>query len=241
MKNKILILVAAVAMAFWSTWAMADIITFTTIPGSLNSAGSPINAQVSFITSANNLEIQLVNLEANPTDVGQDISGLSFVLSNGLTSATLTSFSAIQRKFNTGGTYTDTDVSTALGDTTYWQMTTNTTGGLTLQTIVNGNNEETIMGPPDSNNIYSQANASFNADHHPPEWFGDDSNPVIFNLNIPGITADDTVTSAVLSFGTSGKDNHQTVVPLPGAFLLLGAGLVRLVTYGRRRKLASPS
>jgi hypothetical protein len=60
----------------------AGTVTYITPSGS-TSQGSPVDAEAVFTTGAGSLTITLTNLEVNPTSVGQNLSDVTFTLSDG--------------------------------------------------------------------------------------------------------------------------------------------------------------
>src|SRR3954451_9565559 len=93
---KKLIVVMAVMLLMLSTAAFADTVTFTTSLGT-----------VQFTTSANQVTVVLNSTVVDPNSVAQNISGVSFVLSSGQTSASLVSGTGVSRTVNGDGTFTD--------------------------------------------------------------------------------------------------------------------------------------
>src|SRR5436190_6466858 len=86
--------------------ARAAIIAFET-PNGAQTGGQPVDAQVSFTTSANTVQIVLQNEQADPKSATQCLSGLEFHLSTGQTSGTLSSSSGIDRSIMGNGSYSD--------------------------------------------------------------------------------------------------------------------------------------
>jgi len=246
MKRKLFILLAVVVAVCWASSAMANVVTFETPSGAQDSSHETVKAEVTFTTGANTLVINIANLQADPRSVGQNISDLSFVLNDPtLTTASLTSSSGLERTVADNGNFTDgSTVSTG------WVLTG--TGGAT-GFLLNGlgtatykpvyTPAHTIIGPPNVvDGTYSNANNSIAGNGpHNPFLFGTEGSYVSFVLSIPGLNADDTVTAATFSFGTTpGDDVPGVVVPLPGSLLLLGSGLVPLAAYGwKKRKIAA--
>jgi hypothetical protein len=212
--------------------AHASTVTFVTPAGSTESGGNPVNASATFTTSDGQIAVTLTDLLANPTTVAQLISDLSLTLSTGQTIGTLASSSGTQINVAANGTFT-------LGATasTGWGLNNNVSGGLQLDALGFVGPALLIIGPPDAGGVYSAANNSIagNGPHNP---FIDGS--ATFLLDVLGVTADTTVTTATFSFGTTEGDNVPGVpgVPLPGALPLFGTGLVGLVLLGWRRKKA---
>lgn len=241
MKRKLFMLLAVVAVASWATAALATTVTFVTPTGALEPVGNlPVNAQVIFTTTTDELHISIVNLQTDIKAVSQCISGLSFVLSNdSLNSASLTTSSGLARSVASDGTFSDgSNVSTG------WTLSGS--GGLTgFELNLLGTNppapSHTIIGPADGT-TYSNANSSITGNGpHNPFLFGTEGSPVEFILNIPGLTASDTITAATFSFNTSAGDNVPgSPVPLPSSLLLLGSGLVPLAVFrGRKRQTSA--
>jgi hypothetical protein len=199
--------------------ASASTITYVTPAGATTSG--PVDASATFITGNGALSIVLTNLEANPNDVAQLLSDLSFTLSGGLTTGSLQGSSGQEITVNGSGAPT-------LGATvpTGWLLHL-VNGGFLLDDLNGGAGpEHTIIGPADGGGLYSDGNGSIvgNGPHNP---FLNQT--AMFLLTIPGMTTDTTVTSTTFSFGTvSGIDvpgEHQNV-PEPASLGLFGLGLI---------------
>jgi hypothetical protein len=213
--------------------ASGSTITFETPPGSTTSGG-PVDATATFVAGDGTLSIALTDLQANPTDVAQLISDLDFTLSNGATSGTIASSSGQEITVAGDGTFT-----TGSTVDTGWALNSTATG---LQLDVLGTStapSHLIIGPPDGSNLYSNANGSIagNGPHNP---FLNGS--ATFLLDIAGVTADTTVTSATFSFGTTeGADlvpgTPQSAVPEPRTSLTLAVllGFMGLAQLRRSR------
>src|SRR5437868_2491420 len=179
---------------------------FTTPLGSTTSGGS-VNASASFdITAAGTLQITLNDLQANPADVGQLISDITFKLSGGQSSGTLSSSSGQQIIVANGGSFT-------LGSTgaTGFGLNNNVSGGLQLTALGFGGPAGLIIGPAGAGGSFSLANGSI-AGNNPHNPFINQT--ATFTLSIPGLTTDETVTGVGFSFGTTpGIEVTANVVP----------------------------
>src|SRR5215467_14079262 len=167
--------------------ASASTITFVTPTGSTTSGG-PVDASATITTGAGGaVTITLTNLEANPKDVAQLLSDLSFDFSGGETSGTLTSSSGTEIKVAGDGTFT-----TGSTVPTGWALSS-TAGGLELDVLGTPTGpKHLIIGPAGTGGTYSNAKGSIagNKPHNP---FLDGA--ATFNLDVPGVTVDTTVTN----------------------------------------------
>jgi hypothetical protein len=178
--------------------AQASTVTFST-PSPATVGGQPVSASATFVTSVNNIMISLVNNQANPTSVVQNLSDLGFSLSTGQTSGSLSSSSGMERTIAGNGTFSDgSTVSTG------WQLDNM---GAPFRLHLLGTPQapsHTIIGPPDNSNLYSNAKGSIagNGPHNPFL-----AGVVTFDLNVPGVDANTTIRSAFFSFGTTEGNN----------------------------------
>jgi hypothetical protein len=220
--------------------ASASNVTSSTPAGSTTSG--PVAASATFITGNGFINITLTDLQVNPKDVGQLISGLSFTLSNGATTGTLFSSTAKQVTVNSGGTYSLGAMTGSAG----WGLNNSVSGGLQLNALGFIGPAGLILGPPGAGGTYSNANASIagNSAHNPFLF-----QSVQFIIDVTGVTSATTVTSATFSFGTtpgqfSVKGCMSTdptcglsvgSVPEPISLVLTGSGLIGLFFLRRRR------
>jgi hypothetical protein len=208
--------------------ALADTFTFTASGTPSFSGGLPVSATATFTTGNGTILITLTNTQVNPTSVIQNLSDISFAVSTGQNSGTLTWSSGQELTV-----YGDATYSTGSTVSTGWVLTTN---GSQFELTALGTATaptHTIIGPPDSNGYYSNANGSVagNGPHNPFL-----AGPVTFDLNIPGVTTDSTITNVTFSFGTVADSSATlTAVPEPSALLLMGSGLLALGGLMRRR------
>ena len=222
----------------------ASPIAFQTATGA-TAGGNPVSAFAEFALGTNTLQIGLGDSLANPITVAQLISGLSFALSNGLSSGSLSSSGAYFIAVSTSGSF-----AAAGSDATSWLLQTGTSGFDLCEICYNVNGgaraAELIIGPPDSQDIYSGAMGSIsgNRPHNP---FINQSGS--YTLDIPGLSSSDTISNVVFRFGTTfGQvtsdgvctDNcGGTSVPEPGALALFAAGLLGCALFINRRRRAA--
>ena len=226
---------AAVMVLLLASVAGAGSITFDTAAGS-TVGGLPVSATATFVTGADSLTISLTNLQDNPTGVAQNLSDLSFVLSGGETSGSLTSSSGLERTVAADGTFTDGALVS-----TGWALET-FGSGLRLHVLGTAiGPAHTIIGGPDGSNVYSNGNGSITGNGpHNPFLAG----TVTFDLTVLGLTEDSTVTSVSFSFGTTeGNDvpggcidcTPRVPEPSAGTLFLISGVLVAIATARLRR------
>jgi hypothetical protein len=220
-------------------FGLADMVSFVTPTGATTSG--PVSDEVTFTTTAGSLVITLEDLQANPTDVAQLLSDLSFTVGNGgsLTGSSLSSSSGQEITVNSNGTF-------SLGSTvaTGWVYTGSGTSGL-LDVLSGGGAgpSHLIIGPPGPGPNYSNANGSIagNGPHNP---FLNQT--ATFTITGAGITADTTVTAATFSFGTTDQALLVPGVPAPTpeprttGIIVSAIGLIGFLQHRRqyRRKKA---
>ena len=209
--------------------AVAAIVTFDTPVGS-SIAGEPVDAEATFTTSPNSVDITLRNLLTDPNSVKQVITGLFFELSTGQNTGTLDSILGQERWVNANGTFVDGGVGT-----TGWILTTQ--GPLLLVDILNnpGQPKRGVIGPPNGvTSRYDEANGSItdNGPHNP--FFNQITD---FTLTVPGVTDASTITKAIFQFNTVPGDNITGHTPEPGTLMLMLIGAAALRRHTARRQL----
>jgi hypothetical protein len=227
------------ALLALSMVANANTFTFNTGAGATESGGNAVDASAMVTTGAGTVSITLSNLFVNQLTVAQDLSDFGFVLSGtGFGSGSLTSSSGQQVTVAANGTPT-------LGTTgsTGWLLSSPSAGSYLLNDLNGGAGPaNTILGAPGSGGTYSNANSSIagNSAHNP---FLNQT--ATFTLNIAGVTAATTVSSATFSFGTTsgnevtgclvgGPSCASSTVPEPISLSLVGGGLLALGLFRKR-------
>jgi hypothetical protein len=212
-----------------ATPAWANSITFVT-PTGATTGGGPVDASAQFTTGAGSLTITLTNLQANITDVAQALSDLLFTVhsasgaSLGMTTAIVGTAPQGTVTVASGGSYT-----TGTTSSDGWQATGSSNSFLLNDLCGSGCSgpADLIIGGPGAGNLYTNANGSIaGAPSHNPFLF----ESALFTLNIPGLTASDTISAATFSFGTTAGIDVPGIpgstVPEPASLLLLGSGLI---------------
>jgi len=227
MKSKLFALVAGIGIcALVVQPAAAVSISFT---ASGTGSDGALGASANFTTSAGQLSVTITNTLGSSQihSAGQTVSDLIFTLSN--PPGTLGSTSASGQLANISGAGTVTNVA---GSPTRWlgQGPPPPPGGqgffsivgntITLEAIGGGQPSQLLLP---SASGFSNANASITGGQFSPFVVG----PEAFTLNLSGVTAATTITSATFSFGTGPDTFIPGVNAVPGP--IAGAGLPGLI------------
>jgi hypothetical protein len=204
--------------------APATTISFSTANSTVG--GKPVDAQVTFVTTTNEILVTLENLQTKISDIAQVISGVSFELSNNKTSTTLGSSSGVERTVNSNRTFTD-----GLSVPTGWQILLD---GTSMQLMLpDGMDTHSIIGPA-SGTKYSNANSSIAGSSDANPFL---AGPVTFAIPVNGVTSSTTVDWATFHFGICATyvQACNTFVPEPGSMTLVGMAIVCGAVAGRRK------
>jgi hypothetical protein len=228
---------AALALTLGAVPAQAGLFVFVTPPGS-STGGGPVSAEADLTVNPGSISITLKNLQANPTDVAQLLSDLSFTVSVGnLTGSTHTGASAQEITVNGNGTFTLGANLTTPAAVGWVYSSTATTGTLDVLAAGGAGPAHLIIGPPGGGGTYSNANGSIagNGPHNP---FLNQS--AMFTITAPGVSTDTRITAVTFSFGTvSGVNIPGVMVPEPSSACLAIVGAAGLGLARRRRLRAA--
>jgi len=231
-----LVILAATVLLTATQNCRASLSQFTTATGETTSGGA-VNAQVSFNSSAGSLTVTLTNLEANPDNVAQALSALSFTLSNG----NLTGASSNNPTVNLINIASHVATSAGTGPAG-WVFTapTSTTGHFDdLDGPGHAGPAHLVIGP----GPYTTAKGSINGNgpHNP---FIDQT--VTFTITGSGITAGTTVSAVTFQFGTTTGDDQRggvhppVAAPEPSSIVIALSGLIPIGVMALRRTRHRP-
>lgn len=193
----------------------------------------PGEASALVTTGAGTITITLTDLYVNPTAVSDNLSAFWFTTSVTPSSVSINSSSAAAIDIAGNGAYSNQGT-VAPG----WALTL--AGAVTkLDDLGSGGAgpAHTIVGAPDSHNVYSAANASI-AGNGPHNAFLDET--ATWTLNAAGVTSSTTISGATFMFGTTensgftGQGGALPPTPEPASLWMLALGGSTLLMLGRR-------
>ena len=248
--RKLLTTTALVAGALWFGVPVTAQATAINYQAGQSAPSLPLFGIADFTTSAGLINITLTNgLAADVIrSAGQGLSDLSFTLSNAPGTLGAATATGQQGNISNSGvvTYTTGSPGRFLG--TGGGGVFSITGNTILMEAIGGGKPDQMITPAIANGgTYTNVNGGF--DNFNPYTIG----PATFVLNLPGVTADTTVTAASFSFGTKPDTflpgstcvdcgpgtlgNNGDPVPEPASLGLFGVGLLGLgfVTAKRRK------
>ena len=237
-------------IAFAVVSAHAATILFVTPPNSTISSGTiPVSAQVTFIMSANQVEIRIANLQQETIGtVAQTISAMDWTFGSSVPVLPVQiARSGTMINLNSGSGNTPVAYSTitngyASYSTDRWhsvRTSSQITGGLEITTLSGGNPDETIIGPPNANNLY-QSNGGLRGDN--PFLQTVLGSYVSWTLQFDPsdhITATTEVTRVRMSWNTAFASSTELDLipgtPEPGVWVLCLSGLLGIAAWRRNR------
>lgn len=235
-----------------------------------NGSGSSgaVSARVDFVITAGHIDVKIYNLQTGITKDIQTISGINFTLSEIVSSASISSRTGTERYVckapnNPAGCTQAGGYFAGSTTWTHWTLVKDTTpaaivnglpGAWDLSAFDGGNPTHTIIGAPTSGtNLYSSGGAFPNNSivNHEPLLFSDASTPIVFGLDMIGLSVSATITNVKIFFGTDrtapcpgGTCQVMPSVPEPGTWATGGLALVALACCRRRltsrRRAATP-
>jgi hypothetical protein len=233
--------------------AHAATILFVTAPGAtINSAS--VNAQVTFITSQNQIEIRISNLQQEQGTAAQMISALDWSFGSTVSvlptqiarSGTLITLDPANGNKQTG--YTAVPGGYAGATTDHWNQVSASSqipGGMEITALSGGNDSQLIIGPPNANDHYQSTNALQRDNPFLQTVVGSYISWTLQFNPSDNITSGTQVALARMSFNTAFSPTSELnliiVTPEPvGWPMLMLAGVVGLYALGRRRSLTRP-
>jgi len=222
-----------VSFIFSASIAVADWSQLLNISASDNGFGLPVQASVflEFDSGTGELAVTLDNLITDQRAINQNLSGLFLTFSTGESNGSLLSSFGMERTVFGDRSYVDGG-SVATG----WELFDNSVDPLFGTTGVQLNvlgtptaPEHTILGFPDANDFYGNANASIagNGPHNPFL-----ATSATFILDIDGLSDSSRISRATFQFNTAA--GTYVGVPEPTSLVFLGIGLMGLISCRRR-------
>jgi hypothetical protein len=153
--KRLLLLTGLLTLGLAAPSASTNTITFDFTGTPAFTSGLGLSVSATFTTLNNQGLVSIINKQADPTSVIQNLSDLSFLLSTGQNSGSISSSSGVPRTVAANGSFTDSGaVSTG------WALSTNDSQLKldVLGTVIGP--AHTLIGPPGAGNTYDNANGS---------------------------------------------------------------------------------
>jgi hypothetical protein len=178
------------------------------------------------VTGQNSLTITLSNLLANPKDASQTLSDLSFTTNNAIGRAGISAqvSTSIGNITNKPGGYKLSPPGEAVFEWTF-------SAAKTTVTLDGERDQPFIIGPPDMNNSYSNANNTITGAGS--GAFLDQS--ATFVITGTNLTRATMITSVMFSFGSNSTNVAGQAIPEPSSLILGSWALALLSTIGLYR------
>jgi hypothetical protein len=197
------------AVLVMSAAAFGQTVTICSTPQGASTSGGPVNAHVTFVSSADSLSITIMNLQPDPTDVAQLVSSLAFTVSTGQTSGTIQNSLA---KSLISVAKSGIPATLATFQPTGWALFQNFNGGFELCVLCNDlgaiGPSHLLIGSPAASGNYDAAKGSIAGNRpHNPFTAGFDW----FTISVPGLSSSSAITNAVFGFGTTEGTTVQGV------------------------------
>lgn len=215
--------------------AFGDTVWLGTAPGATN-AGYAVDAKISVATLTNEIVVDIWNLQADPVNIGQLISGFTFNLTTlNTNTATTTVDALLSGPLIAATTWTPTPVIDTTDTIENWPVVMS---GTKISGSALGHSAyDLIIGLPSSGGTYSGQGESIKNCHACPFVEGH----VSLDIHLQGITTASTIdlSTVVVSFGTVAGENvpMAPLGPEPASWVLMGTGLFGLVFGAATRQI----
>jgi len=235
------ILFSMAMLAIGGISATAATFTFNTSPTAVSSANQPVDAQAVITTGTNTITIQLFDLQADPHDASQLLSGFMFTLDQIVSVSGSTTPTAPQGFVDVNGNGPATLLPPNSVTVAPWALS-NIGSAIKLNSLVGGPSQ-TVIGP--TNSSFTPNGSLTSAPHNP--YINQEAD---FTIMVSGVTDTTNVLGVSFGFGTNGDlpylpgtgapTGQSSVTPEPATIVmaLSGIGLAAIGASRRKKKTA---
>jgi hypothetical protein len=230
-------LILAAILTIGAITSSAATFTFNTAPGTLNSSNELVDAQAVFTINGGVITIQLTDLQIDPHDASQLLSGLMFTLDQtaSLSGPIVPTAPNGLVDVNSNGVPTSTS-----GSIANWTLSNVSSSVIKLDSL-NGGPSQTVIGP--TNSSFAPNNSIETGSHNP--YINQEADFTISglpsNVNILGVSFGfGTDPGKPYLPGTGGPTGQSSVTPEPATIVmaLSGIGLAAIGASRRKKKAA---